>query len=782
MKERIKAVIIDGDLENKEEIKGALADMYEIVENDHSNLQDLRNLIEDTKDTEVIVVGMDTYYKLLKREQTDKLTGIYRNHKFEEDTADMLQAYPMMRFAMVHFDLQKFHLFNSLFGMNEGDQLLRYIASIFKGISKKRARMTFCHDSADIFHICMEYESTENLIRFFKEVRKELNFYKRDYNLVPAFGVYLIEDNFGNVRDMMDNARLAVKDCKGHYVMNYAFYTDKMSNEILQEQIIVNTMKSALEEKQFVLYLQPKYELSNTSIEGAEVLVRWISPEKGLISPGEFIPVFERNGFIMEMDYYVWEQSCILLRKWLDLGYSPYPISVNVSRVSLYNPNLVSMITDLVKKYDIPTSLLQLELTESAYTSNPEAIMKAMAELQKHGFCILMDDFGSGYSSLNVLKDIAVDVLKIDMKFLSKSEHPERSENILASVIRMAKWLDLPVIAEGVETENQVMFLRSVGCESVQGYYFAKPMPVEEYEELAFKKNPTVVVEKEEETEKPDALWSTLPQIDIMFSNMLQAVAVYEYDGNNFIEAIRVNNAYYDMFGFQNLTDYRGNILDFIDIEYRQTLTSAFNQAVASKDSAKCEYVRHTSNGKELWVCMQVKYINMVGNKYVLIGNLSDITAQKESDKELQLYRKALLTMSKETRRIMIVDDSKINRAVLKDIFRDKYEILEAENGQKAIEKIKENGYEIDLVLLDMNMPVMDGRQFLSYRSQHEEMEQIPVIIITADDSVECQVETLDCGARDYIVKPFVPEAVIQRVANVIDSTNRFNKLMQRKK
>ena len=130
----------------------------------------------------------------------------------------------------------------------------------------------------------------------------------------------------------------------------------------------------------------------------------------------------------------------------------------------------------------------------------------------------------------------------------------------------------------------------------------------------------------------------------------------------------------------------------------------------------------------------------------------------------------------------MIVDDSKINRAVLKDIFRDKYEILEAENGQKAIEKIKENGYEIDLVLLDMNMPVMDGRQFLSYRSQHEEMEQIPVIIITADDSVECQVETLDCGARDYIVKPFVPEAVIQRVANVIDSTNRFNKLMQRKK
>ena len=212
------------------------------------------------------------------------------------------------------------------------------------------------------------------------------------------------------------------------------------------------------------------------------MLVRWIDPERGMILPGDFIPVFEQNGFIMKLDYYVWEKTCQLLRRWLDEGRNPYPISVNVSRVSLYNPRLAEVLGDLVKQYDIPPRLLQLELTESAYTTNQQSTKAIMSTLQQMGFCILMDDFGSGYSSLNVLKDIEVDVLKIDMKFLSNTENEARSENILAAVVRMAKWLNLPVIAEGVERKEQVLFLRSIGCEFVQGYYFAKPMPVEDFE------------------------------------------------------------------------------------------------------------------------------------------------------------------------------------------------------------------------------------------------------------------------------------------------------------
>ena len=306
---------------------------------------------------------------------------------------------------------------------------------------------------------------------------------------------------------MYDRANLAAKHCKGNYIRNYAFYTRQMSQEIEKEQRIVNSMKSALENHEFVVYYQPKYGLSDNQIAGAEALVRWKHPERGMISPGEFIPVFERNGFITKLDYYVWEQTCIQLRRWLDEGKQPLPISVNLSRISLYNKEVVEVICDLVDKYQIPRSLFQVELTESAYNTNPKAVQEMMQRLREEGFYILMDDFGSGYSSLNVLKDIVVDVLKMDMKFFSGDDKEGRGENIMAAVIRMAKWLNMPVVAEGVERIEQVEFLRSIGCEYVQGYYFAKPMPVEEYEKLQFDRPHS---QREKDTERLvdiDSLW-----------------------------------------------------------------------------------------------------------------------------------------------------------------------------------------------------------------------------------------------------------------------------------
>ena len=286
---------------------------------------------------------------------------------------------------------------------------------------------------------------------------------------------------------MIDHAKLASKECKGNYIQNYHIYTEEIGKSIQEAQSIVSKMERAMKEEQFVLYLQPKYGLAKYKLRGAEVLIRWLTPE-GMVSPGKFIPVFEKNGLIMKLDYYVWEQSCKLIRNWLDRGIKPFPISVNISRVSMYNPRIVEEIHELTVKYDVPPELFQLELTESAYTDNPESIKKAMQQLQEYGFKILMDDFGSGYSSLNVLKDISVDILKMDMKFMAApgSENQRRSESIVANVIRLAKDLDLPVIAEGVEEKEQVEFLSSVGCEYVQGYYFARPMPVAEYEKLAF--------------------------------------------------------------------------------------------------------------------------------------------------------------------------------------------------------------------------------------------------------------------------------------------------------
>lgn len=437
------------------------------------------------------VIERSEFYLLRKlryQEQFDTLTGIYIQNMFVRQTEKMLKENPDKDFMILHFDIYQFQVYNSVFGRREGDKLLRHIADMLRAMSKNVENMTYCRVEADSFCICMPAVEDEEVQRIMHSFQKDFQEYQKDYNILSNMGVFYIEDREAPIPSMIDHAKLASKECKGNYIHNYYIYTEKMGKNIQEAQSIVSDMEQAMEKEEFVLYLQPKYGLTDYKLAGAEVLVRWVTPDRGMVSPGKFIPIFEKNGLIMKLDYYIWEQSCKLIRSWIDRGIEPFPISVNISRVSMYNPRIVEEIHGLTVKYDIPPRLFQLELTESAYTDNPETIKKAMNQLQGYGHTILMDDFGSGYSSLNVLKDISVDVLKLDMKFMSApgSENQRRSESIVANVIHLAKDLDLPVIAEGVEEKEQVKFLNSVGCEYVQGYYFAKPMPVEEYEKLAF--------------------------------------------------------------------------------------------------------------------------------------------------------------------------------------------------------------------------------------------------------------------------------------------------------
>lgn len=414
------------------------------------------------------------------------LTGIYNKKRFFEETRRVLDRNPKEQFAFLRIDIEKFRLVNSFYGIQEGNKLLQFLASYIENVLEPYPCKAFGHLEADIFGICVPYERKQDLIDFVEELAKQLRNYPLEFDLVPACGIYLIVDKKISINDMYDMASLAAQHCKENCMSGYAFYSDSMSVTIIKEQVLVNSMRNALESGQFVPYIQPKYNLDKSRMDGGEVLVRWIDPKRGMIAPNEFIPVFERNGFIVKLDYFVWESTCKLLRRWMDEGRSPRPLSVNISRVSLYNPHLVDQICELTERYGIPRELLQLELTESAYTQNQVAIRELMAKFREKGFTVLMDDFGSGYSSLNVLKDIVVDILKIDMKFLSDVEVKKRSEDILASVVEMSKKLNMPVIAEGVEKEEQVQFLKSIGCDYVQGYYFGKPMPVDDYEKLVY--------------------------------------------------------------------------------------------------------------------------------------------------------------------------------------------------------------------------------------------------------------------------------------------------------
>ena len=584
--------------------------------------------------------------ELKYRAEYDVLTGILNKSKFFYNTRNMLNIFGTEDFAFIRIDIEKFQLINSFFGMDEGDNLLKYMADYLQNVEKEYRYITYGRIEADIFAVCFSYDNEKEITDFVKKFTNQMEKYPLDFDITPFFGIYLVKNRDLSINEMYDKANLASKNCKGNYIQNYFFYTKEMSEDIIKEQRIINNMKNALKNEEFVLYLQPKYELQRNSIAGAEVLVRWITADGRMISPGEFIPVFERNGFILKLDQYVWEKTCQLLAGWRDEGRKIFPVSVNISRVSLYNPKIVDVICGLTEKYNIPPEWLQLELTESAYTGNPKAIKEMMEQLQKKGFSILMDDFGSGYSSLNVLKDIVVDVLKMDMKFFAGDDREGRGENIMAAVIRMAKWLNMPVVAEGVERIEQVEFLRSIGCEYVQGYYFAKPMPVEEYEKLQFDRPHA---ERKKETERLvdiDSLWTPASQLESLFLNAKQGVAVYEY-GKEQIEIIRVNNAYYEVFGYQNISQKK-DIFQGIPKRYHKRILDAFFYTADKGRETQCEFSRKNEAGEEIFISLKLYDVGIVGNKHIIYGVFLNVTEPKQLEWELEKYRLLLSGKTKD--------------------------------------------------------------------------------------------------------------------------------------
>ena len=409
----------------------------------------------------------------------DELTGIYNKQAFYAKTKEMLLDNPDKNFDLLRINIERFKVLNDLFGESTGDKLLRYIGKFLKEIN-----LPLCVSGrlyADNFVVCYEAGKGDSR-RMINTLQMVADSFAINNRTILSFGLYRIDDKTLPVSVMCDRANMALWKAKGNFKNPYCEYDEKMRQQVLKEQKIINAMERAIQNKEFTLYLQPKYDIEKGTIIGAEALVRWISLENGFISPGDFIPVFENNGFVYEVDKFIWEESCRYLRKWLDEGREVHPISVNVSRIDLYTPKLVQHLVNLREKYQLPSQYLELEITESAYTEDPEQIITITRQLREAGFVILMDDFGTGYSSLNMLKDIQIDVLKLDMGFLKSSDYSAKGGNILTAILKMAESLKMQTIAEGVETKEQVDFLKKIGCQCVQGFYFARPMPAQEYE------------------------------------------------------------------------------------------------------------------------------------------------------------------------------------------------------------------------------------------------------------------------------------------------------------
>ncbi|MCI1269898.1 MAG: EAL domain-containing protein [Ruminococcus sp.] len=519
----------------------------------------------------------------------DLLTDLYQRTVFFSESQKLINNNDE-KFALIRLDVDDFHLLNSFWGEHEGDRFLCFIADEIRKLAESVYPAVYGRINADIFGICMPFNDTA--LESIRIMSENIRNYKSDYLIKPSSGIYIIDDKSIKIETMYEYATLAAKDCKSKFNENICYYKPEMQKNVILEQSIINEMQSALNERQFEVFLQPKYNLETETPYGAEALVRWRHPQKGLISPGVFIPVFERNGFIGKIDYYMWESVCKLLRQWLDEGKNPAPVSVNVSRVNMYNPNLVELFTELIRKYNLPPNLLNLELTESAYMQEPDLMKKTVNALQNAGFTVMMDDFGSGYSSLNTLKDIHVDVLKIDMKFLSKDSSGERGKCILTSMIRMAGWLGVPVIMEGAETLEQINFLKSIGCEYVQGYYFAKPMPVNEYVSLVSNK-PKYVAKSNSENHDVvfESIWSDNPSFNLIFNSFKSPAAIYEQKNDSF-RAIKMNSSFNDMFGFGKIPlDSEKKFKSLLSPEDFEKVIDSFRNTAKTRNESSCNYV-----------------------------------------------------------------------------------------------------------------------------------------------------------------------------------------------
>lgn len=409
--------------------------------------------------------------------EEDRLTGIYNRETFYQRTAALLQKNENVPYDVIYFDIDAFGVINDLFHVETGNLILKTAAFYLQaaaGISGTCGRL-----ETDHFVLCLPRGTipVETLIEGLDSTLQSLGI---AHNVLFYAGVYPVENIYLPVDQMIDRARFAERQVHGSHLQRVYVYDAEMREQMLHEQMILRDMEFALQERQFEVYFQPVYSAKEGKILQAEGLVRWQHPSEGLISPGLFIPLFEHNGFIVRLDRYVWEEVAKFLAAEKEQYGHVVPVSVNVSRLNFYNHGLLDFLTELVQRYKLEPWMLQLEITEQSYAENPQQIAQALEEFHARGFIVLMDNFGSGTSSLRVLKDLPIDVMKLDMRFL-RGGNEERARAILKGIVQTVRAIQTDFIVEGVETDEQVEYLAGIGCDRMQGYHFARPMPQQDF-------------------------------------------------------------------------------------------------------------------------------------------------------------------------------------------------------------------------------------------------------------------------------------------------------------
>lgn len=438
--------------------------------------------------TVILIAKMRTKSKTYQIAYFDELTGLPTKAKHRQDIDEKLRN--MKReYAYVSVEVDNFEYVKEMYGYAYGNYLIKYIAD---GLSKEvLPDELLSHTSEQRFGLLMQYDGDEELRRRLLDIFHRIGQIPPNedvdspYTVTFTCGAYRIQSGGESAIKVRERANIAREEARRLFENNIEFYNERLQQRRAEQEQFEFEMRQALEKNQFVVYMQPKYSAIGEEIVGAEALVRWNHPEKGLIYPNSFVPLFESNGFIVKVDYFILESVCKCIRNWLNEGVKPVVVSVNLSRVHLYNADLVDRLVEITDRYRIPHELIEFELTETVLFEELGQLLNVMMKLKQAGFVLSMDDFGSGYSSLNMLKQLPVDILKLDKAFLDNfdaDETGQKEKTIVSHIISMAKALDMEVLAEGVENESQKDFLISANCDMIQGYYYAKPMKLENFD------------------------------------------------------------------------------------------------------------------------------------------------------------------------------------------------------------------------------------------------------------------------------------------------------------
>ncbi len=584
--------------------------------------------------------------------QINPLTGLRFGDAYFKEVENYLETTKSKMDCIMAMDVEHFCLYNQLQGRAEGDKLLITISRILQNYVKEHGGVVG-YLGGDNFAIVTDFQK-ETLRSLRLEIRQELRNITKTTGYPVAFGLYKIEDKTEAAREMYNRAVVALSHVLGNYTSRCCEYYPDMDGKEEEEIRLLTEIQEGIEKDEFTFFIQPQFDIFKSKIVGGESLVRWIHGEKGMVSPGVFIPVLEKNGFIADLDQIVWEKVCKWLRECIDKGYKPVPISVNVSRIDIFTIDVPEFLISLVEKYDLPAELLKIEITESAYAEDSKKIIEAIDCLRDYGFIVMMDDFGSGYSSLNLLKSVPVDVLKMDMRFLEINENEEeKGIGILESVVNMARQLRIPIVVEGVETQSQENLLKRMSCCYTQGFFYYRPMSLAAFEELLIDENNldhSGLWYRQAESVHLREFLDTSLFSDEVINNILGPTVFYEvYD--NQIEVTRVNEQYFRLLGVEReeQENYRQRFWSRVMDDDIQTLYGIFEKAYKNPTKGGSGFINIMGQKEQiLWINIRIFFLREKDGHKLFYASFTDMTELRDNKQEVKSFEKKHIDISQE--------------------------------------------------------------------------------------------------------------------------------------